>query len=99
MGEPVLSFLSEHTGTTFNLHKGKNTIVCQSASTNLVAGVYAISCSILHSAKATVGGTIDEIYDAATFAVTDYKAPTGDQYIDQSEALYVVDRTWKQETS
>lgn len=96
MGEPVLSFLSEHTNTTFDLKKGRNTIVCKTAPTNLVGGVYSVACSILRPGQEAMGH-IDEIYDATTFAVNDFEAPANDCYVGQNEAMYFVDRSWSKE--
>jgi lipopolysaccharide transport system ATP-binding protein len=94
MGTPVLRYMSEFTDTSFTLKKGKNVITCVTEATNLVGGIYSLSCSILQDSA--VMGHIDEIYDAATFLVEDLKVPERDQYINQGEAVYYVDHIWKQ---
>ncbi len=95
MGAHMLSLLSEYTNSTFDLIKGKNTITCITAPTNLAGGVYAISCGMLHPGKEMMGH-IDEVYDAATFAVSDYKLEDTDSYINQRDAAFYVEHKWQQ---
>lgn len=79
---------------TFNLKKGSNTITCLTKPTNLTGGLYSIDCGILHPGMESIGH-IDEVYDATTFIVSDYRTPNHDIRLTQREAIYYTDNTWK----
>lgn len=95
-GSMVLRFMSEFTDNVFDLKKGHNTIICNVPASHLSGGVYTVDCSLLHPGQESVGH-IDEVFDAATFVVTDYEVPEGKQFITQREAAYYTDHAWKSE--
>jgi homopolymeric O-antigen transport system ATP-binding protein len=93
-GRTVLRFMSEFTDTTFDLKKGKNTLTCAVKPTDLAGGVYSLDVSILHPGHEIIGH-IDQIPDAVTFTVANYKTPSGSQ-VNQPEAYFYAEHTWQQ---
>lgn len=94
-GRTVLRFMSEFTGTKFNLKKGKNIITCIVEPSRLAGGIYSIDASILHPGHETVGH-IDAVSDAATFTVANYKTPAGGFQVNQPEAYFYAEHKWQQ---